>query len=98
MTILSVTDIVVLAVGTIILLLWLFLYFKGKQYEELFASLDTKDYPLGDTYFVGYAATLLLKFDYRNQSKPWGNSRNALERTINRLRGLCIAPDHPKKE
>ena len=32
-----------------------------------------------------------LKFDYRNQSKPWGNSRNALERTINRLRGLCIA-------
>ena len=68
MTILSVTDIVVLAVGTIILLLWLFLYFKGKQYEELFASLDTKDYPLGDTYFVGYAATLLLKFDYRNKN------------------------------
>lgn len=31
-----------------------------------------------------------LKFDYRNQSKPWGNSRNALERTVNRLRGLCI--------
>ncbi|MDD3336537.1 MAG: DUF6062 family protein [Eubacteriales bacterium] len=31
-----------------------------------------------------------LKFDYRNQAKPWGNSRNALERTINRLRGLCI--------
>ena len=39
-----------------------------------------------------------LKFDYRNQSKPWGNSRNALERTINRLRGLCIAPDVPKKD
>lgn len=31
-----------------------------------------------------------LKFDYRNQSKPWGNSRNALERTANRLRGRCI--------
>lgn len=31
-----------------------------------------------------------LKFDYRNQQKPWGNSRNALERTINRLRGRCI--------
>ena len=31
-----------------------------------------------------------LKFDYRNQSKPWGNSRNALERTINRLRGDCV--------
>lgn len=34
-----------------------------------------------------------LKFDYRNQDKPWGNSRNALERTINRLRGSCIVSD-----
>ena len=34
-----------------------------------------------------------LKFDYRNQDKPWGNSRNALERTINRLRGRCISSD-----
>ena len=38
-----------------------------------------------------------LKFDYRNQAKPWGNSRNALERTINRLRGLCIVQDAPKE-
>ena len=34
-----------------------------------------------------------LKFDYRNQDKPWGNSRNAPERTINRLRGRCIASE-----
>lgn len=34
-----------------------------------------------------------LKFDYRNQDKPWGNSRNALERAINRLRGRCISGD-----
>lgn len=39
-----------------------------------------------------------LKFDYRNHDKPWGNSRNALERTINRLRGACIAPEKPKTE
>lgn len=32
-----------------------------------------------------------LKFDYRNHDKPWGNSRNALERTINRLRGRCVS-------
>jgi len=38
-----------------------------------------------------------LKFDYRNQSKPWGNSRNALERTINRLRGFCISSDAKKE-
>lgn len=34
-----------------------------------------------------------LKFDYRNQSKPWGNSRDALPRTINRLRGACVDPE-----
>lgn len=28
-----------------------------------------------------------LKFDYRNQDKPWNNSRDALERTIGILRG-----------
>ena len=38
-----------------------------------------------------------LKFDYRNQSKPWGNSRNALERSINRLRGACISTEPPKE-
>jgi len=30
------------------------------------------------------------KFDYKNQSKPWGNSKNAIERTVNRLRGYCL--------
>ncbi len=33
-----------------------------------------------------------LKFDYRNQDKPWGNSRDALERAINKLQGACIPP------
>jgi hypothetical protein len=29
-----------------------------------------------------------LKFDYRNQDKPWGKSRDAVERTVGKLRGL----------
>ena len=28
-----------------------------------------------------------LKFDYRNADKPWGNSRDALPRTVLKLRG-----------
>ena len=31
-----------------------------------------------------------LKFDYRNDDKPWGNSRDAVKRTINKLRGDII--------
>ena len=30
------------------------------------------------------------KFDYKNQDKPWGNSKDAIERTVNRLRGYCL--------
>ena len=30
------------------------------------------------------------KFDYQNQHKSWGNSKNAIERTVNRLRGYCL--------
>lgn len=39
-----------------------------------------------------------LKFDYRNAEKPWGNSRNALERSVNHLRGWCLGDEpNPKK-
>lgn len=31
-----------------------------------------------------------LKFDYRNTDKPWGESKDAVERAINKLRGKCV--------
>lgn len=34
-----------------------------------------------------------LKFDYRNQDKPWGNSRDALERAVLKLRGWSVGTD-----
>lgn len=34
-----------------------------------------------------------LKFDYRNQDKPWGESRDAVERTLNKLRGDVVRPE-----
>jgi len=39
-----------------------------------------------------------LKFDYRNQDKPWGNSQNAVERTCNKLRGWCVGEEPNPKE
>jgi hypothetical protein len=43
-----------------------------------------------------------LKFDYRNQDKPWGTSRDAVERAINKLRGWCAGeepwPETPSKK
>ena len=34
-----------------------------------------------------------LKFDYRNASKPWGNSQDAPERAINKLMGACVGQE-----
>ena len=34
-----------------------------------------------------------LKFDYRNQDKPWGDAKGSLERTANKLRGYCIGEE-----
>ena len=33
------------------------------------------------------------KFDYRNQDAPWGESKTALERLVNRLRGWCLGDE-----
>lgn len=54
----KIIDIIVLGTGLILLALWLGLYFSGKKYEQMFEQLDPGDYPMGDTYFVGYALTL----------------------------------------
>ena len=37
-----------------------------------------------------------LKFDYRNADKPWGTSRDAPERAINKLRGRCVGDTPPR--
>ena len=39
-----------------------------------------------------------LKFDYRNQDAPWKTSKDAVERTCNKLRGWCVGTEpNPKK-
>lgn len=41
--------------------------------------------------------TFIKKFDYRNADMPWGNSKDAVERMINRLQGWCVGQEpHPE--
>ena len=37
------------------------------------------------------------KFDYRNEDKPWGNSKDAVERAANKLRSQCCGEAPLKK-
>lgn len=39
-----------------------------------------------------------LKFDYRNHDKPWGESRDAVERTVNKLQGWCVGEEPNPKD
>lgn len=61
----SLLDIIVFVIGLLILVTWMFFYFKGKKNEKLFEGLDQNDFPMGDIYFIGYAITEMLKLDYR---------------------------------
>ena len=38
------------------------------------------------------------KFDYRYYNEPWKNSRDAVERTVNKLRGWCVGTEPNLKD
>ena len=40
----------------------------------------------------------IKKFDYRFEAEPWGNSRDAVERTVNKLNGWCVGQEPNPKE
>ena len=40
----------------------------------------------------------IKKFDYRFQDEPWYNSQDAVERTVNKLRGWCVGQEPNPKE
>lgn len=43
-------------------------------------------------------AWFIKKFDYRFESEPWKNSRDAVPRAVNKLRGWCIGDEPNPKE
>lgn len=63
----TVTDDVVLVIGIAILALWLILYMKGRGNAEMFNTLDDKDFPMKDLYFVGYAATQMMHMTFHDE-------------------------------
>ena len=65
---LSLLDIVLYAVGALLMALWLLLFVVGMKHAYLFEQLDEKEYPLKDVYFVGYALMGLLRYEYKSKS------------------------------
>ena len=65
---LTITDIIVVSIGLVILFFWFILYIMGRKQWRLFAGLDKEDYPLKELYFVGYAFTEMLHFSYHSKN------------------------------
>ena len=40
----------------------------------------------------------IKKFDYRYEKESWGNSKDAVERTVNKLRGWCVGKEPNPEE
>ncbi|MGN0393766.1 MAG: type II secretion system F family protein [Coprococcus sp.] len=64
---LTVTNIVVFSISGVLLVIWLFFYFKGKKYAELFDNLNEKEYPLKELYFLGYAIMETIHYQYKRK-------------------------------
>lgn len=74
---LNTLDIVIMMIGTISMLVWLFFYLIGLKHNAIFNVLLEKDYPLKEIYGLGYA--VLTIFGYRFKSKGDRRLRQALD-------------------
>ena len=59
------------------------------QFKKAVAALEIENLKRVE----GELEWFTLKFDYRNDSKPWGNSKDAPERAINKLMGACVGEE-----
>lgn len=64
---LTLIDFIVMGLGALIFVVWLFLYFAGMRHASLFDPLDEKDFPLKEIYFVGYAALQIIGYRYKSK-------------------------------
>lgn len=67
MAIVTPLDIVILALGCLVVALWLLLFFQGKKDDWMFEQLNDEDYPVKDLYFVGYALITRLHLTFKSK-------------------------------
>lgn len=63
-------------------------------FTEMLLSLEEKSLARLDEDIAWF----IKKYDYRFDDQPWKNSRDAVERTANKLRGWCIGQEPNPKE
>lgn len=64
---LSATDYILFGIGFLLLVVWLVFYVMGLKYANLFKTLEEKEFPLKEVYFIGYAVMELLHYQYKSK-------------------------------
>ena len=57
-----------------------------KQFNDMLSKLEMENL----ARLEGEIEWFTLKFDHKNADKPWGNSKDSLDRTVLKLRGKCV--------
>lgn len=61
---------------------------------DLICNLETEAFDR----IQGDVSWFIKKFDYRFQAEPWKDSRDAVERSVNKLRGWCVGKEPNPEE
>jgi len=64
----TVLDIVMFILGAVLLLIWMYFFWIGRQEEAFFEYLDENDFPFKEIYFVGYAILNKINYQYKSKS------------------------------
>ena len=67
MSFISVTDIVIMAIGIVSMAAWFIIFLKSNQYNEMFEGLDENEYPLVQMYSTGYAVMEMIHYTYKSK-------------------------------
>ena len=63
-------------------------------FADLICNLETEAFDR----IQGDVSWFIKKFDYRFQAEPWKDSRDAVERSVNKLRGWCVGKEPNPEE
>lgn len=67
MTFLSIQDIVIMSLGCVFFVAWLVIFAQSKKYDDVFLSLEEKEYPLKELYGMGYFIMDKISYDFKGK-------------------------------
>lgn len=67
MSFITIKDMVMVILFIVSFLAWMYLFLKSKKYDSLFENLDQKDFPLKETYSIGYCFLEIIGYKYTSK-------------------------------